>query len=263
MPSPKDPIKREEWRRKLSQARTGSKLDDAKKQALMVSTECVRCGKTIESFLGRKKYCDECKILVRGEIDKRYRERNKERIRQRRIEARRKNPEKFKAAYEKWRLANLDKVAARVKAWRDANPGKSRETARNSYWRNWDKRKQLRDQRREELRERNKNWRRANLEKDAAKSRRHYAKKRGATGSHTLEEFLEVCEQYSWRCFYCGCQLDRSTVTEDHVVPVSEGGTDNIDNIVPACRSCNSRKGDKSLEEFLALYGIRPWGEVI
>lgn len=40
-------------------------------------------------------------------------------------------------------------------------------------------------------------------------------------------------------CVYCGGFADEV----DHVVPVKIGGVDAIDNLVPACRSCNRRKG--------------------
>jgi 5-methylcytosine-specific restriction endonuclease McrA len=48
-------------------------------------------------------------------------------------------------------------------------------------------------------------------------------------------------------CFYCGSPAD----TADHVVPVSRGGADRYDNVLPACRECNTAKGTRELLEFL------------
>jgi hypothetical protein len=48
-------------------------------------------------------------------------------------------------------------------------------------------------------------------------------------------------------CKYCSVQLTQPTTTIDHVHPASLGGSDDIDNLVLACRPCNSRKGDRLL----------------
>jgi 5-methylcytosine-specific restriction endonuclease McrA len=47
------------------------------------------------------------------------------------------------------------------------------------------------------------------------------------------------------RCQYCGASAENI----DHVVPRSKGGTHAWDNVVAACRPCNSRKRDRLLEE--------------
>ncbi|NKX40839.1 HNH endonuclease [Rhodobacteraceae bacterium R_SAG2] len=49
------------------------------------------------------------------------------------------------------------------------------------------------------------------------------------------------------RCQYCGCS---HSITFDHVIPRSKGGASIESNIVCACRSCNSSKGAKELDEF-------------
>lgn len=61
----------------------------------------------------------------------------------------------------------------------------------------------------------------------------------------TTEEWLMLQERYDFKCFYCG-QVGR--LTKDHVFPVSKGGEDIIENIVPACLSCNRKKGVKIYE---------------
>ena len=57
-------------------------------------------------------------------------------------------------------------------------------------------------------------------------------------------------------CLYCGDYLYDCELTRDHVVPVSRGGTDTWENVVTACRLCNSRKADMSLKEIEAI-GMR------
>jgi hypothetical protein len=78
------------------------------------------------------------------------------------------------------------------------------------------------------------------------------------TGSHTEREWLDLLEQWNWRCFYCAEPVQRNApdpqheATKDHMVPISRGGVDYIANIVPACLHCNQLKGNKTVEEFKA-----------
>jgi DNA-directed RNA polymerase subunit RPC12/RpoP len=48
------------------------------------------------------------------------------------------------------------------------------------------------------------------------------------------------------KCQYCGAT---KALTIDHVIPKSKGGKDTWDNLVVACSSCNSKKGDTFLED--------------
>jgi 5-methylcytosine-specific restriction endonuclease McrA len=47
------------------------------------------------------------------------------------------------------------------------------------------------------------------------------------------------------RCQYCGASAENI----DHVIPRSRGGLHVWDNVVAACRPCNTRKRDRLLEE--------------
>jgi hypothetical protein len=51
----------------------------------------------------------------------------------------------------------------------------------------------------------------------------------------------------AWQCVYCGREGDDLTI--DHVQPQSRGGATSFENSLTACRSCNSRKGDRTPEE--------------
>lgn len=64
--------------------------------------------------------------------------------------------------------------------------------------------------------------------------------KKNAVGEFSNSEWLELCQKYDNRCLRCG---EQSVLTVDHVVPLSKGGTNYIDNIQPLCLSCNSSKG--------------------
>lgn len=47
------------------------------------------------------------------------------------------------------------------------------------------------------------------------------------------------------RCQYCGSSAENL----DHVVPRSRGGDHTWENVVAACRRCNTRKGDRTPDE--------------
>lgn len=73
-----------------------------------------------------------------------------------------------------------------------------------------------------------------------------------ADGNFTAEEWLATMRSWDWRCAYCSERLTRKNRSTDHIVPLTRGGSNNADNIVPCCRSCNSRKNNRLLSEWLA-----------
>ena len=97
-----------------------------------------------------------------------------------------------------------------------------------------------------------KRWRDNNPDKVRLFSQKRDFRKRNAEGDFTLGEWNSKLEEYNYRCAYCGCELDTDIITIDHVIPISRGGPNYIENLVPACRSCNSKKHTKTADEFLA-----------
>ncbi len=43
-------------------------------------------------------------------------------------------------------------------------------------------------------------------------------------------------------CGYCGRPTPPKDLTMDHIVPIARGGRTTRGNVVPACKSCNTRK---------------------
>lgn len=91
-------------------------------------------------------------------------------------------------------------------------------------------------------------WMKAHPEYARAAAKLRRARLAGAACDLTVDDARAVFEDYSGLCVYC---LAPAT-TLDHVVPISKGGAHTRDNLVPACKRCNSAKHDKSLLVFLA-----------
>jgi cytidyltransferase-like protein len=101
-------------------------------------------------------------------------------------------------------------------------------------------------------------WRLRNKDRVGANSRRRRIMLNNSMGSHTEEEWLALKDRFGGRCAKChvseGMLLKMHGEKDarfvhlhrDHVVPISKGGSDFIENIQPLCVSCNSSKHDES-----------------
>lgn len=62
---------------------------------------------------------------------------------------------------------------------------------------------------------------------------------------YTVDEWTNLCAHYDYRCLACG---EQKPLTADHIVPLSRGGSNSIDNIQPLCHRCNSIKHTKVID---------------
>jgi 5-methylcytosine-specific restriction endonuclease McrA len=137
---------------------------------------------------------------------------------------------------------------ATQKRWRDAHPGAA--AAATRAWRakaenaNWDK--AWRDANPDKVATHNKTWSRKNPEKKLAYNRARYARLANAPGTATSEQIQARVQMFGGLCWMCG----KTANSIDHVIPVSRGGFHWPANLRPSCKSCNSRKFNRSWREF-------------
>jgi 5-methylcytosine-specific restriction endonuclease McrA len=65
----------------------------------------------------------------------------------------------------------------------------------------------------------------------------------------SMEQVNSLFSKAKGFCVYCGKASEKLTI--DHVSPISAGGRHSARNIIPCCKSCNSSKGVKPVEEWL------------
>lgn len=70
-------------------------------------------------------------------------------------------------------------------------------------------------------------------------------RKKKAVGNHSYQEWEELKKQHKFTCLHCKKKEPEIKLSEDHITPLSRGGSDNIENIQPLCRSCNCKKSNK------------------
>jgi len=178
------------------------------------------------------------------------RKQNKERYKKYQIKYRETHPERISESKKKWLernpeynkeyyQANREKIIGKSKIWRKINHKKILEKVK--LWQ-----KDHPDEVLERIRKYSK------TEKGKACKQRVETKRRvrmrEIINTLTAKEWLDILEKYNYVCAYCGTEFGCENLpTKDHVIPISKGGNNVKENIVPACRSCNAKKHTKIL----------------
>lgn len=200
---------------------------------------CHKCYMKIQMRERRKKYPERFHELDKARWKgKRQKENNKQRI-----ERYYKNHEENIKRNREYAIKNKEKIRKQQKEYYQRNIERIR--AKN---REYNKR---RDQVKEFTRLRN--WVAAQPKEkiraiQVRQSQRRMARAKELPHTLTVEEWEDIKKIFSFKCAYCG---QEKPLTQDHIIPLSRGGGYTRDNIVPACRSCNSKKGRKTAEEYL------------
>jgi 5-methylcytosine-specific restriction endonuclease McrA len=124
---------------------------------------------------------------------------------------------------------NPTKHQAAAKAWREANPERSAELTAS--------------------------WHARNPGGRVLHEMARRARKKGAGGSHTVAQIIDLAERQNHQCVYCKCSIAKIRHI-DHRMPLALGGSNGIENIQLLCPSCNHRKQAKDPLKFAQELGI-------
>ena len=84
--------------------------------------------------------------------------------------------------------------------------------------------------------------------------------------SNNLNKTLKISlllKKADVKCTYCSKELDdNKDCTLDHVLPKSQGGTNNLKNLVICCNDCNRKKSDLLLTQFIKAFDIEITKEI-
>lgn len=70
-------------------------------------------------------------------------------------------------------------------------------------------------------------------------------RRRTAEGQFAKVDWERLKKKYNYTCPSCGVNDKKSSLTIDHIVPITKGGSNHIHNIQPLCKACNSKKQTK------------------
>lgn len=102
---------------------------------------------------------------------------------------------------------------------------------------------------RDRMNARYREWARMHPEMLRIRRHRRRARQRDAPGSWTVDQWEALVAEYDGRCAYCGVV---ALLTVDHRIPLARAGSNYVENLLPACITCNKRKGYRSEAEFRA-----------
>ena len=153
-----------------------------------------------------------------------------------------KDPEDQRRYAREWLKRNAQKARDSVRRWRIAPPDEHSAKNRLYYARH-----------REERNAHTSLYHREHPEVVRAKWQNYRARKLSAEGSFTSAEWLALVALYQGCCAYCG---EMGPLEADHRNPLARGGSNRIENILPACRRCNARKHLLTEEEFRARLAL-------
>lgn len=223
---------------------------------------CITCKveKAIEEYGKRSANKDginnKCKVCTR-EYNRAQHRKNRKKENERSRQYYRDNRERLVAYRAEYYERNRDLVNAQKRKHYRENKEQLIKKSMEYHWNNRESelkrlRKRYADNK-EFYAEQNRRWVQNNPERSRMYGQRYEARKNSVKQTLTTEEWSDILKYYNDACAYCGMsnkehlRVNGELLHQDHVVPLIKKGAYSKENIVPACRSCNSSKGGSDM----------------
>ena len=141
------------------------------------------------------------------------------------------NKEAVSIYHKGWYAENKEAISENHKVYREANREHASEYSKLYYREN-----------KEYYAEKMRIHRREHPEGYRITKHNRRARERKLLHTLTSEQWEKAKLHFKNECAYCG---DTLPLTQDHFLATNNGGPYTMDNIIPACGSCNSSKGDR------------------
>lgn len=188
-----------------------------------------------------RQYREANKELIR-EKDRLYAENNRESIAKKRKEYRQGNKESLKEWSKRYYVQNKEEILAKQKEYADEN--KDKVSLKGLKWREKNEARVLAYVRenKEILSYKRREWAKRNKDTIRGYSQVRRAKRRNLESRLTVAQWDKIKSDFQHKCAYCG---EEKELVQEHFLALTLGGEYSVNNIIPACTSCNSSKNKK------------------
>lgn len=173
------------------------------------------------------------------------------------------NPESAKERSARWRARHPEKVGE----WGRKHPERRREISKRFYAEHPEKKDEYYLSHKDEISAYHTAWYSLNKGHVRARAREYYknnkdrfrayvmnrhAKVAGAVGTHCGADIESLLGKQRFLCAACGKDIS-ARYHVDHIIPLSRGGGNGVENLQVLCPECNLSKGTKTMDEWSSI----------